>query len=162
MVRMTDEMFLKRATEEDGCAISAIGSRPLQATRAAAAAVREPIRIAFGTLINYRRREMCLTIEAVAQKADVNLDAILQIEENSSYLPEPDAVERLANVLQLPAAPMLVLSGNTPLTGTELAEAAVRFAVRSRAVEKLDPKQTDALNEFVTLLSGSVKQAARS
>jgi hypothetical protein len=45
-----------------------------------------------------------------------------------------------------------VLSGNARAANAELTEAAVRFAARSRAVEKLNQDQNDALNEFVKVL----------
>jgi HTH-type transcriptional regulator, competence development regulator len=152
-MRMSDEMFMKRAAEEDGCMISAIGLKPLHAKKAELAQqAGEPVRFAFSTLISYRRRALRLSMEDVAQKAKVELDELLQIEENSTYVPEPRTVHKLAGLLKLPIPQLLVLSGNATTASTELTEAAVRFAARSRAVEKLNREQNDALNEFVKVL----------
>lgn len=152
-MRISDELFLKRAAEEDGCMISAVGLQPLHAKKAESVQQSgEPIRFAFSTLISYRRRALRMTMEDVAQKAKVELDELLEIEENSSYVPEVRTVHRLADLLKLPIPQLLVLSGNAKAATAELTEAAVRFAARSRAVEKLNPEQSDALNEFVKVL----------
>lgn len=152
-MRMSDELFLKRAAEEDGCMISAVGLQPLHAKKAESVQqLGEPIRFAFSTLISYRRRALRMTMEDVAQKAKVELDELLEIEENLSYVPEVRTVHRLADLLKLPIPQLLVLSGNAKAATAELTEAAVRFAARSRAVEKLNPEQSDALNEFVKVL----------
>jgi HTH-type transcriptional regulator, competence development regulator len=153
VMRMSDELFLKRAAEEDGCMISAVGLQPLHAKKAESGQqLGEPIRFAFSTLISYRRRALRMTMEDVAQKAKVELDELLEIEENLSYVPEVRTVHRLADLLKLPIPQLLVLSGNAKAATAELTEAAVRFAARSRAVEKLNPEQSNALNEFVKVL----------
>jgi transcriptional regulator with XRE-family HTH domain len=153
VVRMSNELFLKRAAEEDGCMISAIGLQPLHTKKPEPVQqAGEPARFAFSTLISYRRRALRMTMEDVAQKAKVELDELLQIEENSSYVPEVRTVHKLADLLKLPIPQLLVLSGNARAANAELTEAAVRFAARSRAVEKLNQDQNDALNEFVKVL----------
>jgi HTH-type transcriptional regulator, competence development regulator len=153
MARMSDELFRKRAAEEDGCMISAIGLQQLHAKKAQESnPAGEPVGFAFSTLISYRRRALRMTMEDVAKRARVELDELLQIEENSGYVPEPRTVHKLADLLKLPIPQLLVLSGNATSASTELTEAAVRFAARSRAVEKLNREQTDALNEFVKVL----------
>jgi|SRR6266568_6285580 len=154
---MSDEVFRKRAMEEDGCMISAIGLEPLftkseETSRHAAEPAKEPIRFAFSTLISYRRRALRLTMEDLAEKARIELDELLRIEEDANYIPEPRTVHQLANHLKLPIPQLLVLSGNVTSANAELTEAAVRFAARSRAVEKLNREQSDALNEFVKVL----------
>jgi transcriptional regulator with XRE-family HTH domain len=156
-LRMSDEVFRKRAAEENGCMVSAIGLQPLFARREDASqqggeASREPVRLAFSTLISYRRRALRFTMETLAEKANVELDELLRIEEDTDYVPEPRTVHQLANQLKLPIPQLLVLSGNATSANVELTEAAVRFAARSRAVEKLNREQSDALNEFVKVL----------
>jgi transcriptional regulator with XRE-family HTH domain len=154
---MSDEVFLKRASEENGCMVSAIGLQPLFVTRDEARhevreLSREPVRLAFCTLISYRRRALRFSMETLAEKAKVELDELVRIEEDTSYVPEARTVYQLANQLKLPIPQLLVLSGNATSANTKLTEAAVRFAARSRAVEKLNREQSDALNEFVKVL----------
>ena len=156
-LRMSDEVFRKRAEEENGCIVSAIGldllfSKQKESSRQAGESAREPVRLAFSTLISYRRRALRLTIESLAEKAKVDVDELLQIEEDTGYVPEARTVHQLANELKLPIPQLLVLSGNARSANSELTEAAVRFAARSRAVEKLNREQSEALNEFVKVL----------
>jgi len=159
-VRMSDELFRKRAAEENGCMISAIGLQPLHTKQGEAShQAGEPVRFAFSTLICYRRRALRLTMEDLAQQAKVELDELLQIEEDATYVPEPRTVHQLASHLKLPIPQLLVLSGNATSANAELTEAAVRFAARSRAVEKLNREQNEALNEFVKVL---VEQKVKS
>jgi transcriptional regulator with XRE-family HTH domain len=152
-LRMSDEVFRKRAEEEDGCIVSAIGLQLLSAKqKEAGQQTSEPVRLAFSTLISYRRRALRLTIENLAEKAHVDVDELLQIEEDTGYVPQARTVHQLANQLKLPIPQLLVLSGNARSANAELTEAAVRFAARSRAVEKLNREQSEALNEFVKVL----------
>jgi len=165
-LRMSDEVFRKRAEEEDGCIVSAIGLQPLfakqkEASQQAGESAREPVRLAFSTLISYRRRALRLTIESLAEKAKVDVDELLQIEEDTGYVPEARTVHQLANQLKLPIPQLLVLSGNARSANTELTEAAVRFAARSRAVEKLNREQSEALNEFVKVLVEQTLEAKK-
>jgi transcriptional regulator with XRE-family HTH domain len=165
-LRMSDEVFRKRAEEEDGCIVSAIGLQPLfakqkEASQQAGEPAREPVRLAFSTLISYRRRALRLTIESLAEKAKVEVDELLQIEEDTGYVPEARTVHQLANQLKLPIPQLLVLSGNARSANVELTEAAVRFAARSRAVEKLNREQSEALNEFVKVLVEQTLEAKK-
>jgi hypothetical protein len=61
-------------------------------------------------------------------------------------------VHNLGHELKLPVPQLLVLSGNARSQNVELNNAALKFAARSRAVEKLNREQTEALNEFVKVL----------
>jgi transcriptional regulator with XRE-family HTH domain len=165
-LRMSDEVFRKRAEEENGCIVSAIGLQPLfvkqkESSQEANEPAREPVRLAFSTLISYRRRALRLTIESLAEKAKVDVDELLQIEEDTGYVPEARTVHQLASQLKLPIPQLLVLSGNARSVNTELTEAAVRFAARSRAVEKLNREQSEALNEFVKVLVGQKLEAKK-
>jgi hypothetical protein len=155
--RMSDEVFRKWAEEENGCMVSAIGLAPLftkrkQPGQHTVEPVREPVRLAFSTLISYRRRALRWSIETLAERARVELDELVQIEADPDYVPDARTVHQLANQLELPIPQLLVLSGNATSANAELTEAAVRFAARSRAVEKLNREQNDALKEFVKVL----------
>ncbi len=152
---MTDETFLRLAMEEDNCEIAAGSLRgvfPRKESQAAEAPV-PVIRFAFGSLINFQRRRREWTIEQLATQAQIDLDEAVSIEEDPAYRPEPRSVYQLAKVLALPIKKLLVLSGNAELSSVKLETAAVRFAARSRAVEKLSDAETAALNEFIAALA---------
>lgn len=112
----------------------------------------EPERTAFSTLISYRRREFKLSVEELADKAQVDIEELLAIEDTPEYRPEPRTVFQLARVLKLPSEQLMILSGNARAKDEQLNKAALKFAARSRAVD-LNREQTDALNEFVKVLA---------
>lgn len=105
---MTDEAFRQRA-EEEGNTILSVGGiyAAFEDMRVEAPAVArtQPAHLptrTFSTLINLQRRALHLTLEELAQKARVELEEVVNIEEDGSYTPEPRTVCNLANVLRLP------------------------------------------------------------
>lgn len=154
LLDMTDETFLQLAREEDNCSISAGSLQGVfQKKESPATEPAVPVtKFAFGSLINLQRRKRQWTIEELAQQAEIDLDEAVSIEEDPAYRPEPRAVFQLAKVLTLPIKKLLVLSGNAEQANPRLETAAVRFAARSRAVEKLSEAEAAALNEFVAAL----------
>lgn len=154
MPEMTDETFLRLAREEDNCSILAGNLQGIfQKKESPAVEPAVPVtKFAFGALINLQRRNRQWTIEQLAEKAEIDLNEAVSIEEDPAYRPEPRAVFQLAKVLALPIKKLLVLSGNAELASPRLETAAVRFAARSRAVEKLSEAEAAALNEFVAAL----------
>lgn len=155
---MSDDVFRRRAEEENSCMISAIGldilSQEEKEGVGATAQEEHPnvIRLAFGTLVSFRRRALKMSLEELAEKARVELEELFRIEEDAMYVPEPRTVHNLGHQLRLPVPQLLVLSGNATSKNVELSNAALKFAARSRAVEKLNREQTEALNEFVKVL----------
>jgi hypothetical protein len=151
---LKEETFLQLAKEEDNCEI-AVGSLDgvFQRKQNAVPETAVPVtKYAFGTLINLQRRKRDWTLEELATEAQIDLDEAVSIEENPTYRPAPRSVLQLARVLVLPIQKLLVLSGNAEFANVKLETAAVRFAARSRAVEKLTEAEARALNEFVAAL----------
>lgn len=153
---MSDELFRRRAEEENSCMISAIGLDVFEAEKEGEGNAQEEssnvTRLAFGTLVSFRRRALKMSLEDLAEKARVELEELFRIEEDATYVPEPRTVHKLGQQLKLPVPQLLVLSGNATSKNDELNNAALKFAARSRAVEKLNREQTEALNEFVKVL----------
>jgi transcriptional regulator with XRE-family HTH domain len=110
----------------------------------------EPHRV-FGRLIEFARRKQSLSVEQLAERAQVDLADIIEIEMNE--LPSPDArtVFQLASVLGLPSARLMEVAGlATPRP--EVSSAALKFAARSEPSAKLSREERDALEEFVKVL----------
>ena len=108
---LKDEIFLKLAQAEDNCDISS-GSLEgvFQKTHVLAAAESTPVtRFAFGALINLQRRKREWSIEQLAKQAQIDLDEVISIEEDTAYRPEPKSVYQLAEALALPIKKLLVL-----------------------------------------------------
>ena len=150
---MTNEGFLRLAMEEDNCNITADGLRGVFQKKESIEGPAPVTKLAFGSLINLQRRRREWTLEELAAQAHIGLDEAVSIEENPAYRPTPGSVYQLAKVLTLPVKKLLVLSGNAEASSLKLQTAAVKFAARSRAVEKLSDAEASALNEFVAALA---------
>lgn len=110
---------------------------------------------AFAKLIGLRRREMRLTVEDLAQRADVGVAEVVSIELGQLETPEPRTVFKLAAVLKLPAQKLMQMSGLAVPKDTRFSDAVVRFAARSEPVDKLSKEEHAALEEFVKFLAES-------
>jgi transcriptional regulator with XRE-family HTH domain len=106
----------------------------------------------FGRLIEFARRERGLSVEALANAANVDLAEIVAIETEHDALPKPRTVFQLAQVLKLPASRLTELAGLAQ-PRKSLSEAAVRFAARSEPTTKLTEDEKEAFEEFVKVLA---------
>lgn len=112
----------------------------------------DPMRMAFGSLVETMRRRQGLTVEKLAER--INLDArdVRRIERDAHFRPEPRAVYRLAETFDLPHKALQKLSGNT-VARPGLQEQALRFAARSgESPQKLSREEQRALEEFIAYL----------
>jgi HTH-type transcriptional regulator, competence development regulator len=160
-LNLTKEWLTKRAERDDKAEISAgvfsidifkSKQRPDQVASINAGADEDP-RPAFGKLINLWRRKKGLRMDQLAEKANIDLAELIEIERNIHYTPEPRTVYQLARTLGLSNERMLQLSGNVIARDQTLGQEAVRFAARSESVEKLNKDEQRALEEFVKFLS---------
>jgi transcriptional regulator with XRE-family HTH domain len=110
-------------------------------------------KLAFSKLISLRRRSLKLTLIQLAEKAKVDLDELVEIENGQDVVPEPRTVCQLAQFLGLPEQKLLYLSGLVGSRDERVEKAAVRFAAQSESLEKLSSNEREALEEFVKLLA---------
>jgi HTH-type transcriptional regulator, competence development regulator len=110
---------------------------------------------AFAKLIELRRRELRLTVEQLATRADVDTAELVGIELGNVDTPELRTVAKLATALKLPAQKLIQLSGLVTPKNARFAEAVVRFAAKSEPVDKLSRGEHEALEEFVKFLAES-------
>jgi len=110
-------------------------------------------RLAFSTLVRLMRRRCAMSMEKLADYADVDLSEIFNIEHDFHYRPEPRTVHQLAQVFSLPVRRLMQLSGNMQAKDSELDHAAVHFAARSDSLEHLSSQEQAVLEEFVSYLS---------
>jgi hypothetical protein len=114
---------------------------------------REATALAFGRLINLQRRQERMSLEALAEKADVNLGDLINIERSEEFPLEPQTVTKIGHALNLPLPKLLQLSGLMDAEDSDFSEAALRFTARAEPVEKLSREEHMALSEFVKFLS---------
>ena len=156
-LEITREWFERRAKLEGDLEISAgrlaRDPTPEQSdTETAAADAADPMRMAFGSLVETMRRRRGLTVEKLAERVDLDASDIMRIERDAHFRPEPRAVYRLAETFDLPHKALQQLSGNTvPRPGMQ--EQALRFAARSgESPQKLSRDEQRALEEFIAYL----------
>ena len=108
---------------------------------------------AFGRFVRLSRRKQGMSVEALAQRADVELAELLTIEENNQYKPDLRTVYQLANFFGVSRSNLLQIAGLTAPKDTQLMTEAVRFAARSESVAALTDEERAALDAFVSVLS---------
>lgn len=114
--------------------------------------------VAFGRFISLMRRDRGLTVEKLADEADVDVAELVSVEEDTRYKPEVRTVYQLANFFGVPRATLLQVAGLTLPKDSRIVEEAVRFAARSEPVEALSSEERSALETFVAVLSEDRKK----
>lgn len=109
------------------------------------------VQSAFSRLVEYARRKEGLSVERLAQAADVDLEAIVDIETEASVIPDARTVYQLAKVLKLVPNTLMEVAGLTT-PRPQIRQAAVRFAARSESTARLSHDEQEALEEFVKVL----------
>ncbi|REJ88255.1 MAG: XRE family transcriptional regulator [Planctomycetota bacterium] len=107
----------------------------------------------FGKLIAMLRIQRRLSVEALAAKAQVELQEIAHIEAEPDYEPKPRTVKQLADVFGVAPSAMARVANLTRQTDERIVEEAVRFAACAKDMDKLTREQWRVLKEFVSLLN---------
>jgi HTH-type transcriptional regulator, competence development regulator len=124
-----------------------------QAEITSATPLAEATKTAFVRLLHLLRRERHLSLEQLAQKADVDLAELVKIETDESFKPTPRTVHQLSAFLKIPAKKLMVLAGLLQVKDYDLQQASVRFAARSEPVDDVTPEEHAALEEYVKFLN---------
>jgi len=129
-----------------------IGPVP-QSLRPAAAVSALPSIGALGRLINLLRRRDGLSLDAVAEKAQVDLAELLRIEREEHYKPRPRTIVQLANLFGVPADQLSKIAGLKIAEDPTLERATLKFAAHSEHLAALSKPERDALNEYLAVLT---------
>lgn len=105
----------------------------------------------FGRFVEYARREQGLTLERLAEQADIDLAELVDIERDDDFIPQVRTVHQIAQVLKLPPAPLMQVAGLVT-SKSSVSMAAVRFAARSEPTTRLSPEEREAFETFVKVL----------
>jgi transcriptional regulator with XRE-family HTH domain len=153
------DWYKKRIALEGDSEVGA-GVMPGSKKKASPKSSTTPIdsRIAFGTFVGLWRRSRGWDVEKLAHAAGINPKEILEIEHSPQSEPESSVVNKLAQVFNLPAKPMLELAGLIKPRTPSLREAAVRFAARSESVAALNEHERTALEAFVAKITEKAKK----
>ncbi|ODT86211.1 MAG: hypothetical protein ABS69_00190 [Nitrosomonadales bacterium SCN 54-20] len=109
--------------------------------------------VVFGRFVRLMRRKRRMTLETLADSADVDIAELVEIEDDARHKPEVRTVYQLANYFNVPRAKLLQIAGLTTARDSKLLDEAVRFAARSDPIAELTIQERDALEAFVAVLS---------
>ncbi len=110
------------------------------------------MRHAFHLVVQMLRRRYGLTVDSLAQRADIDRDEIVAMERNNAYRPSPLTLHKLCDVYGIPERRMLVLAGAVKDVPQDFSERASRFAAQSESFAKLTKEERKALDELVQFL----------
>jgi transcriptional regulator with XRE-family HTH domain len=150
------EWWIARARREGDAEIGAglLAFDPaLEARPASVPSFAEDTRIAFGRFVNLMRRRRGLSMEQLAQTADLDASELLVIEDDVHHVPEPRTIYKLAQTFEVSQRRLMQLAGLAAANDAGFRDEAVRFAARSETVQKLTPEESAALEAFVAVLS---------
>ena len=109
--------------------------------------------IAFGRFVSLMRRRRGLSLEKLADDANVDMTDLVEIERDPHHKPELRTAYQLANYFNVPRSSLLQVAGLTEPKNARLFDEAVRFAARSEPMTALTPEEGAALESFVAVLS---------
>lgn len=113
----------------------------------------EETRIAFGRFVTLMRRQRALSIEKLAETAELDVGELVSIEDDLHYTPEPRTVFRLARTFDVSQQRLMQLSGLASADDAHFRQEAVRFAARSESMQQLTDQEKSALEAFIAVLS---------
>lgn len=109
--------------------------------------------IAFGRFINLMRRQREMSLEQLADDADVEMADLVKIEGDPHHKPELRTAYQLAKYFKVSRSGLMQIAGLAAPKDSKLFDAGVRFAARSESTVELTPEEVVALEAFVAVLS---------
>jgi transcriptional regulator with XRE-family HTH domain len=154
-IEFTKEWCMEMAQLEADAEIGAgsLAIDPVFDGEAASVSAPEETSFAFSRFVRLARRSRGLTVETLAERADVEVVELVTIEENSQYKPDLRTVYQLANFFGVQRTNLLQVAGLTAPKDSLLMNEAVRFAARSESIAALTAEERTALEAFVSVLS---------
>ena len=109
--------------------------------------------VAFGRFVNLMRRQRRMSLEQLADDADVDMADLVEIESDPHHRPELRTAYQLANYFKVSRAGLMQVAGLAAPKDARLFDEGVRFAARSGPIAELTPEEGTALESFVAVLS---------
>jgi len=117
---------------------------------------REPeeqeVREAFHRVVQMLRRSRGLTIDALAEKTEIDRGELVALERNPGYRPSPLTLHRLSQFFEVPDRQLAVLAGAIRDVPDNLRLQAAKFAAQSESFSKLTKEEQRVLDEFIGFL----------
>jgi len=112
-----------------------------------------PLRMSLGMLVRQLRLRDGLTVEALAQKAEVSEEELNQVEHNPNYTARPRFIYNLSEYFKVRLEDLSQLAGTTHKIDRKLYNTAIQYAAMSDAATVLTEEQREILDGFVAMLS---------
>ena len=109
--------------------------------------------VAFGRFVNLMRRQRGMSLEQLADDADVDMGDLVEIESDPNHRPELRTAYQLANYFKVSQSGLMQVAGLATPKDVTLFDEGVRFAARSESTAALTPEEGTALEAFVAVLS---------
>lgn len=154
-IEFTKDWCLRMAEMEGDSAIGAglYGMDPILDDEAIPeTADSEAANVVFGRFVGLMRRRQGLTIEKLAEDADIEVSDLVEIEADTRHRPEPRTVYQLAHFFKVPEKNLMQVAGITTLRDSSLIQEGMKFAARSDPVAQLTVEERAALEAFVSIL----------
>lgn len=151
-----DKDWCLRMAALEGDAVIGAGSRAIDPDfegDVAHSTAKEETGVAFGRFVRLMRRQRQLTLERLADDADIEIGELVLIEDDPHHKPDTRSVYQLAQTFGVPASSLLQVAGRTVPRDDRLIQEAVRFAARSEPIVALTQEERVALDAFVAVLS---------
>ena len=113
----------------------------------------EGLNIAFGRFVHLMRRRCGISLEKLADDADVDIGDLIKIEHDPHHKPELRTAYQLANYFEVPRSGLMQVAGLTAQKNAKLLDETIRFAARSEPTAALTPEERAVLEAFVAVLS---------
>ena len=146
------DWLVRKAEQEDGGFVSVGGLVDALEQAQQTSNNLVPFKLAFSRFLQLARRERKLSLEQFANKVDVDLAELLNIETDEQYTPAIRTVLQIAEFLKIPEKKLMALAGLLRVKDAQFQNAALKFAARSEPVEKLSQEEHSALEEYVNFL----------
>lgn len=112
----------------------------------------EESNVVFGRFVGLMRRRYGLTLEKLAEDADIEVSDLVEIEADTRHKPEPRTVYQLAHFFKVSEKNLMQVSGLTTRRDSYLIQEGMKFAARSDPVAQLTEEERAALEAFVSIL----------
>jgi len=154
-INVTKAWCEKMAHREAYAEISAglLAIDPIFETESVSEASGDKTRFVLQRFIELGRRDKKLSVEQLAEQADIEISELISIESDIHHLPEPRTLYQLAQTFDVSQTKLMELSGLTKPKDVNYLEEAVRYAARSESIEKLNPEEQAALDGLISVLS---------
>jgi HTH-type transcriptional regulator, competence development regulator len=160
-MKITKEWLLKNAERDQDLEVTAgfLSNDKLDAVYGSQKQEQEEIEdiesrlVALAKLVNIQRRIKGWTLEQLADKADVDLQDVLCLEQAIPVHLSVRTIHKLSGALNLPHAGLLRLSGATVQRNDNFTEQALRFIARSQPETKPTRQEIKVFEEYVKFLA---------